>query len=126
MYLQRVVVVAVAFALLSLSGCTPHPGSGGWLPLQPNEGNFSRLLVQFDGRAELYRENVEGAVYRCFWAGDSKHALGMRCADAANADIEVRYRLEIAGDGTAGLYQSSRLISRFRKDPGADGAAAGK
>ena len=82
--------------------------------------------MQFDGKAELYRDGVEGAVYRCFWAGESKRALGMRCADAANTDIEVRYRLEIPGDGSARLYQAGRLITAFGKDPQGDAAAAGK
>ena len=126
MNLRPLAIVAATPLLFVLAGCSPHPGSGSWLSESGDADGLARLVVQFDGKAELFRADREDAAYRCFWAGDGKRTLRMRCATAANPDIEVRYRLDIGSNGRAGLYQADRLVTRFRKDPSGDGAARGK
>ena len=79
----RPLALAAAPALFALAGCSPHPGSGSWLSESGDGDGLARLVVQFDGKAELFRADREAAAYRCFWAGDGKRTLRMRCANAA-------------------------------------------
>jgi hypothetical protein len=101
-------IMALVF---SLSACSPHPGSGAWVPVGENSSGFSRLVVHFEGRAELFKPGVEGDALRCFWGGESGNSIFLDCSLAENAEVKVRYGLEVDEDGRAALTHMGRQVA---------------
>lgn len=96
-------------------GCAPHPGSGTWITAGESEGGFSRLIVQFDGRAEFFAPGKEEEVLRCFWAGESEKSIRLDCSSAEDADAGMRYSLVVTGADQAELLQSGKIVARFHR-----------
>jgi hypothetical protein len=103
--------------LALLAGCSPHPGSGIWIAASENELGFTKIDVQYEGRAEIYNATDETAVRRCFWGGMSPKQLALDCVQAADTDIKENYRLTVKADGAAELTHKQQLIGIFRKQP---------
>ena len=99
--------------LLAIAGCSPHPGSGTWLPLSEGEGSFSKLMVHYNGRAELYSTEDQEIEWRCFWVGISESDISLDCAPSSNPEIEEHYRLNVVARGEAELLQNERVLGRF-------------
>jgi hypothetical protein len=100
---------------LLLAGCSGHPGAGTWQIEDGLEGGYSRLVVQFDGRAEFFRPGEETAAQRCFWAGESSNSIALQCSDAANPDLERHYRLKVNQRGQGELMQGGRLLGLLQR-----------
>lgn len=100
-------------ALLTLSACSPHPSSGEWLPVADNPSGFSRIDVQFEGRADFYQEGQEEAVRRCFWGGASQTTARMTCVVAADTEREETYLLSVGKDGRAELSLNGNSLGFF-------------
>lgn len=104
-------------AFLLITGCSPHPGSGIWIAEAENEPGFTKIDVQYEGRADIYNATDEAAVRRCFWGGMSPRQLALDCVQAADTEIKENYRLTVAEDGTAELTRKQQLIGVFNKQP---------
>ena len=102
---------------LALSGCSPHPGTGTWLPVEGGTTEFSRITVNFNGRAELYTPGSEKEALRCFWGGESSESMQMQCSLAANTDVEYTYRFRVNQSGEAELVLSGQTIGTFYRKP---------
>ena len=97
-----------------LAGCSPHPGSGTWLA-EEGARDFTRLSIQFDGRAEFFGEGVETAVERCFWSGDSAEVIQLECVVAANIELKRSYLLQVTGERQALLLRDGDPVGGFRR-----------
>lgn len=103
------------FSCLLLSGCSPHPGSGIWLPLDDREAPYSKLEVLFEGRAELFVTGRAEHQYRCFWGGTGANSIRMECVSADNDAIKLQFDFRVAADGTGELIESGQTIGFFRR-----------
>jgi hypothetical protein len=102
-------------AMMAMTGCAPHPGSGTWITAGESEGGFSKLIVQFDGKAEFFAPGREEEVLRCFWAGGSAKSILLDCNPAEDADARLRYSLAVTGADQAELLQSGKIVARFHR-----------
>ena len=109
-------LTAIILGLLALLvGCSPHPGSGTWVATGENEMGFSRLVVQFEGRAEVFASGQEKEMLRCFWAGESAQSIRLGCASVQDADTKLSYSLALTGTDRAQLLQSGNGVAEFRR-----------
>lgn len=98
-----------------LSGCSPHPGSGIWVPMDKGESRYSKVEVLFDGRAELFVPGREDHLYRCFWGGVSSESIRMECVSADDDAIKPIFKLQVAADGRGELLESEKTVGYFRR-----------
>ena len=108
----QLILLTVVFLITS---CSPHPGSGEWVAAGENPRGFTRLVVQFDGKAEFYVQGREAESLRCFWQTSGERRIDLQCA-GENASVEERvFQLDIAESGQAKLKESGDVIVRFSK-----------
>ena len=103
------------FPSLLLSACSPHPGSGIWVPLDDREAPYAKLEVLFEGRAELFVPDREEHLYRCFWGGAGANSIQMECVSADNETVKPSFTFRVAADGTGELIESGQTIAFFRR-----------
>lgn len=103
--------------LLLIAGCSPHPGSGTWIPLTEEGSSFSRLDVHYNGRAELHASGEEEIVWHCFWVGINESDISMECVPSHNTDIEQQYQLIVVPRESARLMMDGNELGRFSWQP---------
>lgn len=107
--------LCTAALLLALSGCAPHPAAGTWATSDEAAQGFSRLEITYDGRALLYAAGEEKAGRHCFWGGESAQSIALTCKPAFDTNIEERYRLILAADGSAELLRDGKAEARLSR-----------
>ncbi|MEW7978868.1 MAG: hypothetical protein G8D28_08935 [gamma proteobacterium symbiont of Phacoides pectinatus] len=108
--------VAALLSLL-LAGCSAPPAPGVWIAEPGGEADYSRLSVEYDGRAELFIPEQEAALLRCFWRAASAQGILLQCAYAERERQDVFYDFRIDPDGGATLSRDDRSLARFRRQP---------
>ncbi|PLY12215.1 MAG: hypothetical protein C0631_17705 [Sedimenticola sp.] len=98
-----------------LSACSPHPASGTWTAPGASNDGINKVVVMYEGRAELFSPASEEALWRCFWGGKSKQNIAMECVFAANTDIESRFTLDTQGGDKATLRKAGEFVAEFSK-----------
>jgi hypothetical protein len=113
---QALILYVMLGAVLLLAGCSPHPGSGDWTAEEGNPNGFTRLVVQFDGKAEFYRQDQEKEWLRCFWQSSGAMRIDIQCTSKSDTEGERFYELAIAEIGPALLKENGTVIARFIRD----------
>jgi basic membrane lipoprotein Med (substrate-binding protein (PBP1-ABC) superfamily) len=109
---------ALASSLLLISACSPHPGSATWLVTADQPATFTKIAVRYDGKADIYSNNQENAVRRCFWSAVSAQSINLHCIVANNTEHEEDFQLTVTNKDHAELTQSSTIIARYyRQQP---------
>jgi hypothetical protein len=99
--------------LLLLAGCSPHPGSGTWVPVPEEETDFSMLQVHYNGRAELLSKGKDAIIRHCFWVGIGKKSIKLDCVPSNNTGIEEQFQLNVVAEGEAELMFNGKVAGRF-------------
>ena len=106
--------LAIATALaLALSACSPHPSSGEWVAESREADNYSRLKVEFDGKAYLFVPSQEDHLVRCFWAGEDKETINMDCMVNDPSERRIAYKLRVAEHNKSELLEGGIVLTRF-------------
>jgi len=113
--IKKSVSIALMVGVSVLVGCGPHPGAGTWLPLAESESEYTRLEVNFDGKAEFFLTGKEAAELRCFWGGDSARSISMKCSAASNPDVDIHYVLKITDSDRAELLQAGQSVMLMKR-----------
>ena len=99
--------------LLLLLGCSAHPGAGTWEAESENALKVAKLVVHFEGRAEVLNADG-GEIYRCFWAAVESDVLEFQCTAASDPDTEKPYQFRVA-ELEATLFEGDKPITRFKR-----------
>lgn len=102
-------------ATLSLAACSPHPGSGIWVPAEGSDAAYAKLEVLFEGQAELFVPGREEHLYRCFWGGAAKDAIRMECVSADNESDKPVFLFQVAPDGVGQLSMDGKPVGLFTR-----------
>lgn len=106
------VVVAAASLLV---GCSAHPGAGTWQLEEGQQSPFSRLIVHFEGRAELF-DAVSGVeTHHCFWAGRSDTEIQLDCTTPEDTETPIRFNLRVSGGERAQLSQAGQVLGEYQR-----------
>ena len=109
---QSIVLISL---ILLLAACSPHPGSGIWEAVGENGNGFTKMVIQFNGRVEMFAPDKEKAVIRCFWAGEDAESISMDCVKA-DTDEKLKYGLRVnPTKQTADLLKSGKVVGSFNK-----------
>ncbi|GAB4346947.1 MAG: hypothetical protein Kow006_06060 [Gammaproteobacteria bacterium] len=111
----RQLPLALVAAALLLSACSPHPGSGEWVADPQEPDNYSRLKVEFDGKAFLFVPGREEHLVRCFWAGADKQTINMDCMVNDPSERRIAYQLRVVSDTRSELREAGIVLARFRR-----------
>lgn len=101
-----------------LAGCSGHPGAGNWESAGPADAPFSKLLVHFEGRAELIDAKTGADSYHCFWGGKNAEEIQLDCTTPQDTETRIRFSLQVTGDGNARLTRDGVQVGLFTKGPG--------
>lgn len=115
---STITYLALISSLLMISACSPHPGSATWLASTDQSSVFKKIAVHYDGKADIYSDNQDDAIRRCFWSAISAQAISMHCVDTRNTEHEEDFQLTVTNSDHAELKQSSTIIAQFyRQQP---------
>lgn len=104
----------VAFGLV---GCSAHPGSGNWGLVDPADGAVSKVIVHFEGRAELIDAANSEASHHCFWGGKSDTEMQLDCTTPQDTETRLRFYLSVDNQDQATLIHEGRQIGRYKRLP---------
>ena len=100
-------------SLLSLSACSPHPASGNWTATGENTAHFSKMLVHFESRLEIFTKGAENPTHYCGWSATSSQNIGIECLRSEDQETKDIYQLNVEGEDKAELIQDGKVIARF-------------
>jgi len=99
--------------MITLSGCSAHPGAGTWASTSENRLKLAKLVVHFEGRAEFLTKDAN-ELLRCFWAASDGNTLGLECTAAEDTDTQVPYVLVVDAD-SAILTSSGSPVANLKR-----------
>lgn len=103
--------------LLSLSvfimACSPHPASGVWLTADDNDYDISKVVIGFDGRANLISQKLNNTEWHCFWSAVTKQEILLNCTPSTNPENEQRFTVKIDNKKIAELLHNDQLVSKL-------------
>lgn len=99
--------------LVTLSGCSPHPGAGNWKADDSNSLNISRINVVYEGTADFYIDGKEKAIRRCFWSAVAENTMQMQCVHGDDFEQKVNYQFIVTEKGHANLLLDEQIIGHF-------------
>ena len=107
--------IILAMTVLAVVSCSPNPASGVWQATDSNNLDISKMVIAFDGRADLYSEQGGGTIWRCFWAAKSTQETVMDCTPSTDPDHKVSFVVTVNDNGMAELVQDSKSLGSFRR-----------
>ncbi len=111
------ICLTILFAL-GLQGCSPHPSAGHWQAVENSDSKFSKISVEFEGRAELLPIDTAAETQRCFWAGKTAEAIRLQCTQGDDTGVEFLYLLSVDSSGdepVASLTQGDKQLGVYRR-----------
>lgn len=110
-------VFLVMLFILGLQGCSPHPGAGHWQAVENTDSRFSKITVEFEGRAEMLPADKLAETQRCFWAGKTSDTIQLQCTHGDDSGVEILYLLRVDSSGNepiASLTLGGKQIGSYR------------
>ena len=109
---KTVYLLFLSLSLIFLSACSPHPASGTWIASADNQTNYSKILIHFDRKLEIYAQGSIKPVEYCGWSPISQKKIEMRCMSSDEQKEMDKYQLNII-KATAELTREGKVISSF-------------
>ncbi|MCW8848026.1 MAG: hypothetical protein OQK19_04690 [Sedimenticola sp.] len=100
-----------------LTGCSGHPGSGNWGLIEPANAAVAKVLVHFEGRAELIDAKSGEASHHCFWGGKSDTEMQLDCTTPQDTETRLHYTLTVEQQDQMTLTYNGQLVGRYKRLP---------
>ncbi|WP_029135105.1 hypothetical protein [Sedimenticola selenatireducens] len=114
--MRKIGMAGLIFLLTAgLVGCSGHPGAGNWESTGPVDAPFSRLMVHYEGRAELIDAKTGADSHHCFWGGKSAREIQLDCTTPQDTETRIRFVLQVGEDGIARLLKDDVDIGEFKR-----------
>ena len=110
--------LSIILLALGLQACSPHPGAGHWQAREDSTSRFDKILVEFDGKAQLIPGDPKAETQRCFWSGKNARAIQLQCTEGDDTGLEFVYLLSVDATGSepiATLSLDSKPIGAYRR-----------
>lgn len=111
-------MLSVILVTLGLQGCSPHPGAGHWQAVENSDSKFSKISVEFEGRAELLPADTTAETQRCFWAGKTADSIQLQCTQGDDTGVEFLYLFTVDSsddEPLARLTLGDQRIGAYRR-----------
>jgi len=101
--------------LIFLTACSPHPATGTWLSSGPNAGNYSKMIVHFEPRLEIYSDKSDKPTLFCGWSGYDNHSITLECMSSEEQEQMDMYQFDVKDNSQAELLFKGKVIAKFSK-----------
>ena len=108
--MKSIYALVLLIVIASITACSPHPASGVWQTTDLNDYGITKMIVAFDGKANLTTDN---ATWRCFWSAKTKTEMSLECTPSSNPDNEQIFIMLVKEPGVAELRKGSESIASF-------------
>lgn len=100
---------------LFLTGCSPHPATGNWVSSADNDSNYTKAVVHFQARVEIYSNATDKAELYCGWSASSKQNLTLECMASEDLKDKEIYEFNIVNEKSAELKKQGKLLAQFKR-----------
>jgi len=111
---KSLLILITMLSLVLLSACTPHSASGTWVASGDNQANYSKILIHFEPKLEIYAQGSVKPVQYCGWSAISKQKIEMGCMSSDDQIKADKYQLNIINKTNAELIQEGKVIANFK------------
>ena len=73
---------------------------------------MTQIIINFDGKAEIYTSSQKTAKYHCFWTSFNENNINLDCR--SKNQVEKTFIFETKSN-SAKLKENQTLVSTFRK-----------
>lgn len=102
-------------AVMLLAACSPHPTSGEWTAKPGTQPAYSRIKVEYDGKAYLFVPDREDHQVRCFWAGADRATINMDCIINDPSEQRFFFQLRIEGSSLSTLLSNGQILGHYQR-----------
>lgn len=110
---KPVYLLFLSLNLIFISACSPHSASGTWVASEDNQANYSKILIHFDDKLEIYAQDAVKPVQYCGWSAISKQTIEMECMSSEDQKEMDIYQLNIIDKMNAELTYEGKVIAKF-------------
>ena len=114
---NRLIRLPCLIAVLLLSACSGHPGTGLWQSNDNNAQGYWQIEVLFDGTAKVHAKGTSAPLMGCFWQANSAEALNLQCGAADNQETKQHFVLQISTADQAMFIKDGQTLARFQRQP---------
>lgn len=115
---KNTILVCLTLSLALITGCSGHPGSGKWASVDSASTQFSRINIDFDGKAAIFPTDTTIPTQNCYWQASSAEKVDIQCGNANQEDGKIFYTLEVSSNrDLATLTFEEQTVGRFKRLP---------
>ncbi|MCW8935810.1 MAG: hypothetical protein OQK98_13870 [Gammaproteobacteria bacterium] len=104
-------------ATVFLTGCSPHTATGTWLVSEVNTNNYSKIIVHFEPKLEIYSAQSNKPALYCGWSGANKSDIILECMSSEDQKEMDVYQLNVTDESKAELVYKGEVIAKFTRSP---------
>jgi len=101
--------------MLSLTSCSPHPGTGVWVSEGENNLGLSKIIVAFEGKAEFKTTKPVEANWHCFWGKMDENTLILDCTPSTHPDQAHQFKIISKQKMAAEFRENGNLIAKLKR-----------
>jgi len=101
--------------LTFLTACSPHPATGTWLSSGANSENYSKMIVHFEPRLEIYSGKSDKPTLFCGWSGFDNNSITLECMSSEEQKQMDMYQFDVKDKTQAELLFKNEVIATFSK-----------
>jgi len=101
--------------LTFLTACSPHPATGTWLSSEANTENYSKMIVHFEPRLEIYSGKSDKPTLYCGWSGFDSDSITLECMSSEEQEQMDMYQFNVIDNTQAELLFKGQVIAKFSK-----------
>lgn len=106
-------ILFISLSLSLLAACSPHPATGSWVSSSDNPANYSKILIHFEPKLEIYTTGSDKPVHYCGWSAISKKIIEMGCMSSDEQEIMDKFQLNIISEAKAELIENGKVVASF-------------
>jgi len=106
-------IFLVSASIILLPACSPHPAAGTWESGSDNEAHFTKIVVHFEPRAEIYTSDKNSTDLHCSWSASSKNNIKLECLGSDDQKTPDIYQLNITNENSSELIFKGKIIASF-------------
>jgi hypothetical protein len=107
--------LSLAICALTLSACSPHPGSGVWKAQGENNMGIPSLTIGFEGKARFSSSKTTPATWHCFWNASGRQTIDLDCTPSIDTEAETHFVLTVTDNQAAKLSMDGKPVGNFAR-----------
>lgn len=115
--IKNLTLFFLAIGVSLLTACSGHPSAGKWVAVDSNEVPYTRISVDFDGKAAIYPADQQSPTLNCYWQASSAETIDIQCGSSDQEEGTLLYTLEVSEQNLAILKYEDTVVGQFNRLP---------